>query len=261
MFVVTYSLTPHARYPTQLTQCVDALRYIIREAGFAPRNVFLGGDSAGANVAMAVLAHVSHHPNLDVLSALSYKDGHRQPSSLSDEQQEDDEDEDDSVWREEYEHVDLAESDEYLGGIFLVGPWVTYHFDNPSEVRNRQKDCLSKVSEAAWAKAYVGEKPPDNWNEPGLAPAEWWKGTRVEEVLVLAGSDEILLDGIEEFVQKLKVCLVPFSHRFVFQGGLFCVGIGSGCFVLLLTTMSCPVNDTVSHLRHRAKRRARFAHC
>ena len=40
----------------------------------------------------------------------------------------------------------------------------------------------------------------------GLAPSEWWKGSRVEEVLVLAGSDEILLDGTKDFVEKLQVC-------------------------------------------------------
>lgn len=192
--------------------------------------MFLGGDSAGANVTMAVLAHVSHHPNPDVLSALPPKNGrcpaqnsspgedpsnperqaqqtdHSQEDTEAEVARNDTDDSDDDIWREEYEQIDLTESDEYLGGIFLIGPWVDFNFERQSEVKNRRKDCLSKLSEARWAQDYVNGRPFDNWSEPGLAPSEWWKGSRVEEVLVLAGSDEILLDGTKDFVEKLQVC-------------------------------------------------------
>ncbi|KKA25936.1 6-hexanolactone hydrolase [Rasamsonia emersonii CBS 393.64] len=186
VFFVSYTLTPHAIYPTQLKQCVEALRYILREAGFSPENVFLGGDSAGANVALAVLLHVSHHPH---------------PEIIADEA-------DDSKDQDARLDLSLSASGDndsyYLGGIFCLGPWVDFNFDRPSEKTNRFKDCLSKKSEQAWAREYVNGRNPDGWNEPAVAPAEWWKGVRVREFLILAGSDEILLSGIGEFAEKVQ---------------------------------------------------------
>ena len=55
IFFLSYTLTPHAVYPTQLKQAVEALRYIIEEVGRSPSNVFIGGDSAGGN-------HVGQRP-------------------------------------------------------------------------------------------------------------------------------------------------------------------------------------------------------
>jgi acetyl esterase/lipase len=158
------------------------LRYILREANFAPGNVFLGGDSAGANVALAVLLHMSQHPHPEIVA-------------------------DDQADEKKTAGLDLSEGEENLGGIFCLGPWIDFNFDRPSEKANRYKDCLSKKSELAWARSYVNGKEPDGWNEPTVAPAEWWKGVRVRDFLILAGSDEILLSGIEEFAQKVQVCI------------------------------------------------------
>lgn len=44
----------------------------------------------------------------------------------------------------------------------------------------------------------------DNYNQGAMAPASWWEGLQVESVLVVAGGDEVLVDGIEEFVGKLR---------------------------------------------------------
>ncbi|KJZ71916.1 hypothetical protein HIM_08672 [Hirsutella minnesotensis 3608] len=49
VFALSYTLVPHARYPTQLRQAV-------------------GGDSAGASLALGVLSHLAHpHPAIDEL--------------------------------------------------------------------------------------------------------------------------------------------------------------------------------------------------
>lgn len=61
---VTYTLTPHATYPTQFREAVEALRYITQDLGRSPREVILVGDSAGANLCLALLSHLSH-PSLD----------------------------------------------------------------------------------------------------------------------------------------------------------------------------------------------------
>lgn len=180
VFFVSYTLTPHARYPTQLKQCVEALRYILTTANFSPADVYLGGDSAGANVALAVVLHMSNH---------------RHPAIVADDSAHND------------KSPNLVENDQYLGGIFCLGPWVSFDFDRLSERENRRRDCLSKKSERAWALTYLDYQDGDAWSEPALAPAEWWKDARVREFLILAGSDEILLSGIEEFAEEVQVIL------------------------------------------------------
>ncbi len=55
----------------------------------------------------------------------------------------------------------------------------------------------------------MGEKYPypstsDNYSQPITAPASWWEGLKVEQVLVVAGEEETLVDGIKEFEEKLR---------------------------------------------------------
>ncbi|CRG82861.1 Steryl acetyl hydrolase 1 [Talaromyces islandicus] len=188
IFFVAYTLTPHARYPTQLKQCVEALDYILTKTSHAPGNVYLGGDSAGANAAISVLLHISHHPH---------------PSLLD--QDEPNNNQNNEPPSKKINTRSLVETDSYLGGIVCLSPWVDFDFDRPSERANRGRDCISAKSELAWANSYTGYNIPfDPWSEPAQAPAEWWKGVRVREFLVLAGSDEILLSGIAEFVDKVQ---------------------------------------------------------
>jgi acetyl esterase/lipase len=184
-----------------LKQCVEALDYILTKTSRAPENVYLGGDSAGANVALSVLLHISHHPHpslVDQDENNSNNDG----------------DNEETLHRKTYSLVD---SDSYLGGIVCLSPWVDFDFDRPSEHANRGRDCISIKSELAWANSYTGHKPFDAWSEPVLAPAEWWKGVRVRDFLVLAGSDEILLSGIGGFADKVQVCLPLRRKRNVFS--------------------------------------------
>ncbi len=44
----------------------------------------------------------------------------------------------------------------------------------------------------------------DPYNQPIMAGPEWWKGLPVRDVLVVAGSDEILVDDIVEFAAVLE---------------------------------------------------------
>ncbi|KAB8252493.1 Alpha/Beta hydrolase protein [Aspergillus flavus] len=59
VFAVAYTLAPNAQYPTQLIQSVEGLRYILTETNRTPANILLGGDSAGGNLAVGVLSHLS----------------------------------------------------------------------------------------------------------------------------------------------------------------------------------------------------------
>ncbi len=165
-FFLTYTLTPHASYPTQLQQCVEALRYIVVQTGRSPSNVFIGGDSAGGNLALAVLLHLTHP----------------QPA------------------------IEPLEISRPLAGIFVIAPWGCLRFDGwSSEKENRYKDLFLKQAGDKWAKAYLNGRLPDSWSNAFLAPDEWWCGTQAKHVLILAGSEEILLSQIENFVPKLRV--------------------------------------------------------
>jgi monoterpene epsilon-lactone hydrolase len=53
-FALDYSLTPEHRFPTQLEEALHAYRWLL-ESGTEPDALVLAGDSAGANLALAVL--------------------------------------------------------------------------------------------------------------------------------------------------------------------------------------------------------------
>ncbi|KAL1956360.1 hypothetical protein VTO42DRAFT_7343 [Malbranchea cinnamomea] len=164
IFIVTYSLTPHAVYPTQFKQAVAALRYILEDLKHPPANVFIGGDSAGGNLTFAVLSHTAHpHPEIE-------------PLQLS----------------------------EPLGGAFAMAPWASFRQDFLSMKENIKKDMLMPETLKLWSDMYLAGQKEDNYNQPALAPADWWSGIKVNRIMVVAGSDEVLLGGIEEFLKKLK---------------------------------------------------------
>ncbi|KJK65720.1 Ae [Aspergillus parasiticus SU-1] len=69
VFVLSYTLAPHMRYPGQLSQVVEALRYIVMQTHRSPLDVLVGGDSAGGNLAVGLLSHLSHpHPAIPALN-------------------------------------------------------------------------------------------------------------------------------------------------------------------------------------------------
>ncbi|KAF7589125.1 hypothetical protein BBP40_004730 [Aspergillus hancockii] len=59
VFAVTYTLAPNAQYPTQLIQSVEALRYILTQTNRSPAHVLMAGDSAGGNLVVGVLSHLT----------------------------------------------------------------------------------------------------------------------------------------------------------------------------------------------------------
>lgn len=170
VFMPRYTLTPYGTYPTQLRQATGALRYILTEEGRSPSNVMVGGDSAGGNLAMATLLHLSHpHPDIE-------------PIYIT----------------------------EPLAGLFAFAPWVSFSKDWPSFESNKYKDVVTVEGLEGWSQAYLGGKEGDSWSEPLKAPVEWWADAKTQRILILAGSDEILLSPIEAFAKKVKVsCSCP----------------------------------------------------
>lgn len=100
--VLEYTLAPEGRCPMQLSQAANGLSHIL-SAGFRPRDIVIGGDSAGGNLAAALLFHLV------------------QPKPT----------------------VDPIKLDEPLCAAFLVSPWVTGRTSDASFKENRRVDMIS----------------------------------------------------------------------------------------------------------------------
>ena len=146
---------------------MELLRYTLQHLGKKPSEIILGGDSAGGNLALGVLSHLSHpHPSITP--------------------------------------IELTEP---LRAAVLIAPWCSFDSTADSFRRNAYKDCIDASSLIPWSRAFMGQAPPDNYNQPLRAPADWWKDSKAEEVLIIAGADEVLVDYIKELASKIEVCL------------------------------------------------------
>lgn len=161
---VEYSLVPHATYPVQFREGVEALQYLLKDMGRSPSDIILAGDSAGGNMCLAILSHITH-PSPDVPE---------------------------------------IEVDTPLKGAVLVAPWVSFRTDWPSGERNKYKCIITTVAGEKWGQDYLAGKPTSPYAEAIEAPASWWQGAKVEQLLCVAGADEMLADPISEWVEKYQ---------------------------------------------------------
>ena len=69
---------------------------------------------------------------------------------------------------------------------------------------NAQKDLLSAPFLRQCSKTYLGPSEADEYSEALSAEHEWWRAAPTEDTLILAGTDEVLLDGIERFKAKFE---------------------------------------------------------
>ena len=176
-FNVTYTLMPHATYPTQLCEAVEALRYVIEDFGRSPEDIILLGDSAGANLCLAVLSHLSH-PCKDVPK------------------------------------FQIAKP---LKALVCLSPWVSFQHDWPSMEYNKFKDIDEREVTERWSREYLNGRPTSYYVEAVDAPDSWWEDIQVEQTLVLAGGDEVLLDPIKVWATRFSVCYTFLSSYFQHQ--------------------------------------------
>ncbi|KAL2068405.1 hypothetical protein VTL71DRAFT_16503 [Oculimacula yallundae] len=168
---LAYDLAPGAQYPRQLQQASSLINHLVHTLKISPSNIIITGDSAGANLALSLLSHISHpHPNPTI------------------------------------PRVELPTP--FLG-LVLISPWVSFDTTLPSFVENEFKDCVSQPGGKKWSAAFLNCAWPhdgfkDNYNEASIAPADWWEGLQVKDVCVMCGSEEVLRDGIVEFEKKLR---------------------------------------------------------
>lgn len=166
IFAMSYSLAPQAKYPTQLIQAVDALRYIQAQNQNAKKSVVLVGDSAGASLAFGALLHLTHkHPAIEELQLTKPFEGVALmgfPGATND-------------------RSASKELDKYCGG-----------------------DIIDPDVVEAWMRDYLGDSVPDYYTDPINAPDKWFQNLPSKRMLLLAGGNELLRPMIEALGQRLK---------------------------------------------------------
>lgn len=178
-FCVAYTLSLHADYPVAIGQCVEGLRHVLQDR--SPDTVLLGGDSAGGNLSLAVLSHISGHPH---------------PQS--------------NIVRP----LDVQGS---LNGAILIAPWVSDR-EYPSVKKYKDRDFVSKNMSDYWAEAYKGRGkniPEDEFLWPLSADPQWWKQIKCSKMLVTAGEEESLRDAIVAFCEKFQAGNTSCQFKFV----------------------------------------------
>lgn len=167
VFLVAYSLAPDAQYPIQLTQSVAALRHILVDTGRTPSQVFLGGDSAGGNLAFGVLSHLAHKCS----------------------------------------EIEELTVDEPLAGAVTIAPWtnLTVADSNHPGEPYCGGDLITPHAGRVWSRGYLGSTTQNYFTDASLALASWFEVFPVRAMLVLAGSNEIMLPDITALADTVKV--------------------------------------------------------
>jgi acetyl esterase/lipase len=177
VLMLDYTLVPEATHPTQLREAVAGLAHLLTDTGRKPSDIFLSGDSAGGNLAMALLSHTLHpHPDVPTLKI-----------------------------------------DQPLGGALLYSPWVGFSTDYPSFdnykldvmsaiVLRKWSAMLLNKSDPSNPEADPGPITGDAYTEACKNPASWWKGMHsiCSDIFVCYGSDEVLADAIKEWESPMK---------------------------------------------------------
>lgn len=163
-----YDLAPSKQYPHQLIQSVEALRYVLEREGKKPSQIFLGGDSSGANLVLGVLSHLLH-PHKAVAP------------------------------------VDISEP---LAGAILHSPVVQFDFSSERFRTNQIYEPSSTYTLNNWIGGYLKSPgDSDNWSEPLRADATWWKGLDrvLKEMLITVAKHEVFADDVKALVPKIQV--------------------------------------------------------
>ncbi|EAU81642.2 alpha/beta hydrolase fold protein [Coprinopsis cinerea okayama7 len=163
--LLNYSLMPEASFPIQLRQLAVAVDRLLA-SGVAPRNLYLIGDSAGANTIIQLISNLLH-PNDDLAPTVNLK--------------------------------------EAIGGIYLMSPLVKFESTKPSFVNPHAWDIFDRKTVTGWSTGYAARAPDSlrSYFEPSSVPNGWFADlSRVcSRVLVSAGSDELFRDDIVEFFE------------------------------------------------------------
>ncbi|KAL5338258.1 Alpha/Beta hydrolase protein [Aspergillus crustosus] len=181
VLLLQYGLAPRAKYPEQLIQAATALKYLLDLKDIDPENIILGGDSAGANLAIALLSHLLHpHPAVP--------------------------------------HIQLPQSKK-LAGAVLLSPWINFGTEAESMTSNLDKDWISENYLRASSALFLGDAPIDNYNTPLTAPPDWWQNLPVHNLYSVAGEYEMLRDDVITWSSTVQIHN-PHFELYIEPGGV-----------------------------------------
>lgn len=96
-----------------------------------------------------------------------------------------------------------------LCGAALLSPWGDFGHSSNAYTRNQYKDSWNGPVLSKCAQTFLGDAKPDEYNQPFHAPASWWSDlpSKVEDILITGGSEEVMVDDIERFAKKIEVSI------------------------------------------------------
>jgi acetyl esterase/lipase len=155
--MLEYTLAPELQYPGQLAQAAGALRFLLK--GREASQILIGGDSAGGNLALALLSHLQNpHPRIDPIAP-------------------------------------VAGAQQALRGAFCLSPRCSNVCKAPSFTYNASKDMLGFESMQLFTSNW---KPvfDEVWSTPICGDRAFWSIVKANRVLLAAGADEVYVDDI-----------------------------------------------------------------
>ncbi|PKX98358.1 putative lipase/esterase [Aspergillus novofumigatus IBT 16806] len=164
--LLEYTLAPELKYPGQLAQAAAALRYLLQDHDAA--EITIAGDSAGGNLALAVLAHL-RDPHPLVRPVFEGRDHHQQ---------------------------------QQLRAALCISPRCANECSAASYTYNADKDIVSKALMEMFNSHWEPVKE-EVWATPLAGTKDFWGSVPAKKVLLLAGTDEVYVDDIREFGELL----------------------------------------------------------
>lgn len=170
--VLEYTLCPEAQYPVQLRQGVDALTHIL-ESGVQPRDITIGGDSAGGNLTAQIISHLCD------------------PTPL----------------------IPIIMLQEPLAGAFLVSPWLSNKRTDGSYMQNGWIDMLSAETVSKSNIYYLGlssvtDEPAEAQEVafPLDRDLEYLRqmSTVVKQTYITAGTEEVFLNQALRYASEVQ---------------------------------------------------------
>lgn len=176
IFFLEYSLSPKAKYPTQLRQAAEAYRYLVEGLNISPSRITIGGDSAGGNLTLQLFRHIIEpHPEISITFPTAYR-----PAKC-----------------------------------ILVSPWLSLDHSSGAFIRNKDNDGITRESLERFAFNWKGNYS-DIFTDPLKAPYTSWESilpsTMVVSGEVELFIDDIMefCEKLKKVPNSLRIC---FNHR------------------------------------------------
>jgi acetyl esterase/lipase len=146
-------------------QAACALNLLLNRLGCRPGQVVIGGDSAGGNLALALLAHI------------------KQPHPL-------------------VPNVERVSVDGELKGALLISPWVTVATTAASYDENAKKDYLTREAAKDFVRQWAPKE--EMWADFFQAPAKFWTRLPAKRVLLTVGGFEVFRDDVRTLATMME---------------------------------------------------------